>query len=219
MIKAFIFDLDGVITDTAEYHFLSWKRLTDEIGWRFDREINEQLRGVSRLDSIQIIADHNQLNLTSDELNKLANEKNQYYVDSLDQISTDDYLPGVRTLLDDLKSEGVKIGLGSASKNSRKVLEQLEALSYFDVIGDGNSVAKSKPAPDIFLHVAKQLEVEPSESIVVEDAESGVEAAKTGGFHCIGIGPHDRVGKADLVFASTAQATLAKIKSDLSQLF
>ena len=150
MIKGFIFDLDGVITDTAELHYLAWNTLAEQQSWKFDRTINERLRGVSRMDSIRIIQKHNRSELTEDELFKLANLKNEIYVNSLDQISPNDFLPGALELLKKLKPQGFKIALGSASKNSQKVLRQLNALEFFDVIGDGNSVAKSKPAPDVF---------------------------------------------------------------------
>lgn len=219
MIKGFIFDLDGVITDTAELHFLAWKALADEMGWNFDREVNEKLRGVSRLDSIGIIMDHNSVSLPEEEVLTLATKKNDIYVASLDQISPDDYLPGARELLTHLRQEGFKVALGSASKNSTKVLAQLDATKYFDVIGDGNSVSKSKPAPDIFLFGAEKLELKPEECVVYEDAESGVDAAKAGGFHAVGIGPKERVGHADVRFDDMKQATLFEVKSHFKDLF
>ncbi|NJB37552.1 beta-phosphoglucomutase [Croceivirga sp. JEA036] len=219
MIKGFIFDLDGVITDTAELHFLAWKALADEMGWNFDREVNEKLRGVSRLDSIGIIMDHNAVNLPEKEVVELATKKNEIYVASLNQITPEDYLPGARELLTHLRQEGFKVALGSASKNSTKVLAQLDATKYFDVIGDGNSVSKSKPAPDIFLFGAEKLELKPEECVVYEDAESGVDAAKAGGFHAVGIGPKERVGHADVRFDDMKQATLFEVKSHFKDLF
>ncbi|TKD62386.1 beta-phosphoglucomutase [Flavobacterium sp. ASW18X] len=219
MIKGFIFDLDGVITDTAELHFLAWKALADEMGWNFDREVNEKLRGVSRLDSIGIIMDHNAVSLPEKEIVELATKKNEIYVASLNQITPEDYLPGARELLTHLRQEGFKVALGSASKNSTKVLAQLDATKYFDVIGDGNSVSKSKPAPDIFLFGAEKLELKPEECVVYEDAESGVDAAKAGGFHAVGIGPKERVGHADVRFDDMKQATLFEVKSHFKDLF
>ena len=219
MIKGFIFDLDGVITDTAELHYLAWKKLSDDMGWKFDREVNEQLRGVSRMDSINIIKDHNKAEVSEDQLVELATLKNDIYVDSLDQMSPDDYLPGAQELLNLLRKEGFLVALGSASKNSTKVLEQLEAKKYFDVIGDGNSVSKSKPSPDIFLFGAEQLGLRPEECIVYEDAEAGIDAAKSGGFYSVGIGPNERVGHADVRFNTMKEATLFAVKSHFSELF
>ncbi len=219
MIKGFIFDLDGVITDTAELHYLAWNTLAEQQSWKFDRTVNERLRGVSRMDSIRIIQQHNQAELTEDELIELATLKNEIYVGSLNQISPNDYLPGALELLEKLEVQGFKIALGSASKNSQKVLHQLNALEYFDVIGDGNSVAKSKPAPDVFLFAAEQLKLKPEECIVYEDAEAGVDAAKKGGFYTVGIGPSNRVGHANLRFDSMREATLEAVRSFFDDLF
>lgn len=219
MIKGFIFDLDGVITDTAELHFQAWKKLANDMGWEFDREVNEKLRGVSRMDSINIIKNHNNAEVSEEKLVELATLKNDIYVESLDQMTPGDYLPGAQELLNLLRKEGFLVALGSASKNSSKVLEQLEAKKYFDVIGDGNSVTKSKPAPDIFLFGAEQLGLKPEECIVYEDAESGVDAAKAGGFYSVGIGPEERVGHADIRFNAMKDATLFAVKSHFEELF
>ena len=219
MIKGFIFDLDGVITDTAELHFQAWKKLADDMGWQFDREVNEKLRGVSRMDSINVIKDHNNAQVDEEKLGALATLKNDIYVDSLDHMTPNDYLPGAQELLNLLRKEGYLVALGSASRNAIKVLKQLEANKYFDVIGDGNSVSKSKPEPDIFLFGAKALDLKPEECIVYEDAESGIDAAKAGGFHSVGIGPEERVGHADVRFDSMKEATLFEVKSHFSELF
>ncbi len=219
MIKGFIFDLDGVITDTAEQHYVAWKKLSDENGWNFDREVNDKLRGISRLDSIKVILDHNGISLDEKTMLDLATKKNDKYVESLDDVTPDDFLPGTKELLTHLRTEGFHVALGSASKNATKVLQQLNALGYFDVIGDGNSVTQSKPDPAIFLYGAEKLGLQPDECIVFEDAESGVDAAKAGGFHSVGIGPKDRVGHADLRFDTMADATLFEIKSYFQDLF
>ena len=136
MIKGFILDLDGVITDTAELHYLAWNTLAEQMSWKFDRTVNERLRGVSRMDSIRIIQQHNQAELTDNQLFKLATLKNEIYVDSLDELSPKDYLSGALELLEKLKAQGFKIALGSASKNSQKVLHQLNALNYFIKLND-----------------------------------------------------------------------------------
>lgn len=219
MIKGFIFDLDGVITDTAELHYLAWKNLADSMRWAFDREVNEKLRGVSRMDSINIIKEHNGAAVSDEKLVELATLKNDLYVESLNQMTPSDYLPGAQELLNLLRKEGFLVALGSASKNSAKVLTQLGAKKYFDVIGDGNSVSKSKPAPDIFLYGAEKLGLKPDECIVYEDAGSGVDAARSGGFHSVGIGPEERVGHADVRFDTMKEATLYAVKSHFEDLF
>ncbi len=219
MIKGFIFDLDGVITDTAEQHYVAWKRLSDENGWKFDREVNDRLRGISRLDSIKVILQYNGILLDEKTMGNLATQKNVNYVESLDDVTPDDFLPGAKELLTHLRTEGFHVALGSASKNASKVLQQLNALGYFDVIGDGNSVPESKPDPAIFLYGSDKLGLQPDECIVFEDAESGIDAAKTGGFYSVGIGPEERVGHADLRFDTMADATLFEIKSYFKDLF
>jgi len=212
-IQGFIFDLDGVVTDTAEYHFLAWKRLADKLGWNFDREVNERLRGVSRMDSIRIILEHNKASMPDDELSRWANKKNENYVASLQEVTPDDYLPGARELLEEIKAEGFRIALGSSSKNARTVLDRLQALAYFDAIADGNSVSRSKPAPDIFEFAARELVLNPASCIVFEDAESGIDAAIAGGFPNVGIGPQERLGHADVRFDSMEEATLTAVRS------
>lgn len=219
MIKGFIFDLDGIITNTAEQHFLAWKKISDEMGWNFDRRINDQLRGVSRMDSIQVILDHNNVHLDEEALLELTTKKNKMYLEGLNAITPNDFLPGAKELLTHVRTEGFQVALGSASKNAPKVLEQLNALGYFDVIGDGNSVTKSKPDPNIFLYGANKMGLRPEECIVLEDAESGIDAAKAGGFYSVGIGPKERVGHANLRFDSMGEATLFEIKSYFKDLF
>lgn len=219
MIKGFIFDLDGVITDTAELHYEAWKKLSDEMGWQFDRQLNEALRGISRMDSMQLIVEHNKVDLDRDSLLELADKKNKIYVERLEGMTEEDYLPGARELLTHLRTEGFGVALGSSSKNALKVLRQLNAVRYFDFIGDGNTVDRSKPAPDIFLHAAEQLKLPPNRCLVIEDAEKGIDAAKAGGFYSVGIGPKERVGHADLRFDSMKEATLFELKSHFKDLF
>ncbi|WP_420601061.1 beta-phosphoglucomutase [Flagellimonas sp.] len=219
MIKGFIFDLDGVITDTAALHYVAWKKLADEMGWAFDHDVNDKLRGISRTDSIKVILDHNSTSLDEHKLEELAAKKNDIYVASLETMTSEDYLPGAKELLTHLRTEGFAVALGSASKNAEKVLNQLNATPYFDVIGDGHSVSNSKPAPDIFLYGAEKLNLQPEECIVFEDAESGIDAAKAGGFYSVGIGPKDRVGHADLRFDTMGDATLFEVKAHFKELF
>ena len=199
-IEGFIFDLDGVITDTAEYHFKSWQKLADEEDLFFNREVNEQLRGVSRMESMDIILDGKKV---SEDLKKeWTDRKNAYYQEYLEEISKDDILDDMEAKIERLKADGFKIAVGSSSRNARKVLKHLQISDLFDTIADGNSVDNAKPAPDLFLHAAKNLGLEPEKCVVLEDAESGVEAALAANMKAVGVGPETRVGKAHLVYAN-----------------
>lgn len=211
MCKAFIFDLDGVITDTAELHFQAWDRLCQEQGWYFDRDINEQLRGVSRQDSLKIILDGREVD--EETFERSLKQKNDYYLELLGGITNKDILPGIETLLLELNAKGIKVALASASKNARSILHKLGLTALFDAIGDGWSVNRSKPAPDVFIHAAGQVGVNVNECVVVEDAEAGVEAARNAGMKVIGIGPQERVGQADWVVPSTELVTLSLINT------
>lgn len=205
--------------DTAELHYEAWKKLSDGMQWKFDRELNDSLRGISRLDSIKTIMDHNGIDLDRETVLELSEKKNKIYVESLESLGEGDYLPGARELLTHLRNEGFGVALGSASKNAVKVLQRLNAIRYFDFIGDGNTVEKSKPAPDIFLFAADRLKLPPERCLVIEDAEKGIDAAKAGGFHTVGIGPEERVGHADIRFDSMKEATLFELKSHFKEYF
>jgi beta-phosphoglucomutase len=185
-IKGVIFDLDGVLTDTAEYHYRGWKRLADEVGIAFDREANEALRGISRRDSLLKIL--GEVTVSEAELQEMMERKNRYYLEFIEGISPADLLPGVSNLLDELKAAGIKIALGSASKNARDVIRRLGITDRIEAIADGYSVVNPKPAPDVFLHAAEQLGLSPVECIVVEDADAGVEAAIAAGMLAVKLG-------------------------------
>ncbi len=202
MIHAFIFDLDGVITDTAEYHYRAWKRLTDEEGLPFTREDNEALRGVSRRESLRLILKGH--DYREEKLQEMMSRKNGYYLEFLKDITQRDVLPGAQELLEELRAAGLKTALGSASRNAREVVGRLGVKALFDAISDGDSVKRQKPAPDLFLHAAQQLGLLPGECVVVEDAAAGIEAARAGGFRSIGLGPRERVGGANAIFPSLA---------------
>ncbi len=215
-IKGVIFDLDGVITDTAEYHYLAWQRLADEEGLPFNREANEELRGVSRRGSLlKITGDKH---YTEDQIQEMMERKNRYYVESIENISPKDLLPGALELLQELRDAGIKIALGSASKNARPVVEKLGIAKYMDVIADGFSVTEPKPAPDLFLFAAKELGLAPSECIVVEDAGAGIEAAHAGGIIAVGLGPKERVGEAEIVLPSLENVHWQDLQAKLSSL-
>ena len=202
MIQAFIFDLDGVITDTAEYHYRGWKRLADEEGLPFSREDNEHLRGVPRRESLMLILKDRVY--PEEKILEMMERKNNYYLAFIKEITPRDLLPGAKELLQEIRAAGLKNALGSASKNAGEVIERLGIRDLFDAISDGFSVERQKPAPDLFLHAAGQLGILPAECVVVEDAAAGIEAAIAGGFRSVGLGPRERVGRAEVVFPNLA---------------
>ena len=199
-IKGIIFDLDGVLTDTAEYHYRGWKRLADEEGIPFTREDNELLRGIPRRESLMLIL-KNRI-YPEEKILEMMERKNNYYLEFIREVSPKDLLPGARELLEEIRRVGLRSALGSASKNAPDVVRRLGIENLLDAISDGNSVARQKPAPDLFLHAARQLNLKPEECVVVEDAAAGIEAARAGGFHMVGLGPPERVGQADVMFPS-----------------
>lgn len=211
--RAFIFDLDGVITDTAEFHYLSWKRLADEEGIPFTRQDNEVLRGVSRRESLNRMLKGRPI----DEATAQAwmTRKNGYYVDYLQQITPENRLPGVMRFLQEAKSAGLLLGVGSASRNARPVLEKLQLVATFDAVGDGYSVANTKPAPDLFIWVAGRLNLPPYQAVVFEDAEAGIDAALAGGFYAVGLGSAN-VHHAHVVIPNLAEAHAADLLARLS---
>jgi beta-phosphoglucomutase len=208
-IKAFIFDLDGVLTDTAEYHYRGWKRLADEIGVPFTREENEALRGIPRRESLLTLLKGREF--PEAQLQEFMERKNAYYLEFIREISPADVLPGARALLEEIRAAGLKSALGSASKNASEVLERLGIARLLDSVSDGNSVERQKPAPDIFLHAAAQLGLPPRECVVVEDAAAGIEAAQAGGFWALGLGPQARVAKAHRILPSLENVRLADL--------
>ena len=209
MIQGFIFDLDGVLTDTSEFHYLGWQRLADEEGLSFSREINETLRGIPRRASLLMILKGR--SVPEEKILEMMERKNNYYLELVRGITPGDLLPGARELLEEIHAAGLKSALGSASKNAREVIQRLGIESLLDAVADGSSVEHQKPAPDLFLHAAAQLELPPEECVVVEDAAAGIEAAQAGGFQSLGLGPVERVGNADIVLASLEGAKLGEI--------
>ena len=189
-LKAVIFDLDGVLTDTAEYHYLAWQRLAEEEGLSFSRDVNEKLRGVSRRDSLLLILDGK--TVAEDELQGMMARKNDYYRQLLEKVSPADLLPGVSVLLDALDAAGLPYALASASKNAPDVVARLGIAERLTVIADGNSVSRQKPAPDLFRYAAARLRLPPADCLVVEDAEAGVAAAVAAGMPVLALGPAER---------------------------
>lgn len=196
-MKAVIFDLDGVIVSTDDYHFRAWQKMADEENIYFDRKINERLRGVSRMESLEIILERAERHYTEEEKAKLAERKNYYYRNFLNDLSPKDILPGVMKVLEELKAQGIKIAIGSSSKNTPIILEKIGLGEFFDAVADGNEIKNSKPDPEVFLLAAKKLGISPKECLVVEDAEAGVEAALKGGMKALGVGSASNSEKAD----------------------
>ncbi len=198
-IKACIFDLDGVIVDTAKYHYIAWKALANKLGFDFTLEDNERLKGVSRMRSLEILLEIGKIELSQKEMEKLAQKKNEQYVKYIVKMTADEILPGVVDFISELKEQNIKIALGSASKNAVLILEQINLLHVFDALVDGTKVKSAKPNPEIFLKGADELGISPDNCVVFEDAEAGIEAAINAGMRSIGIGSPSNLGKANKV--------------------
>jgi beta-phosphoglucomutase len=207
--RAVIFDLDGVLTDTAEYHYRGWQRLADEEGIPFDRSRNEALRGVSRNESLLLLLDGREV--TDEAFAEMADRKNGYYLEYLQDMSPADLLPGAVELVEDAKARGLKVAIGSSSKNAGFVLDALGITAMFDAVADGHSVERAKPEPDLFLEAAQLLGVPPETCVVIEDAESGVDAALAAGMIAVGVGPQERVGHAPHRFATVEDIDLDQV--------
>lgn len=203
--KAIIFDLDGVIVDTAKFHFLAWKNLAETLGIPFDKEQNEQLKGVSRVDSLKKILSWGNKRISDERFNELLIQKNEEYLSYVQKMDASEILPGVLERLKMLKKTGIPIALGSASKNAKTILEQVGLLEYFDVIVDGNEVSKAKPNPEVFLNAAKLMGVIAKDAIVFEDALAGVEAANAAKMTSVGIGDANILHEADFNFEDFTQ--------------
>ncbi len=200
MKKAFIFDLDGVIVDTARYHFLAWQKLAQELGIEFTPEHNEELKGVSRVRSLDIILELGKVTASQEDKNRWLVQKNEDYLAYLVNIDQSEVLPGVMPILQFLKEKNQSIALGSASKNARPILEKTGIIHYFDAIVDGNDVTNAKPDPEVFLQAAKLLGATPENSIVFEDSVAGIQAANNANMTSIGIGEQSILHEAKYIF-------------------
>ena len=198
-IKACIFDLDGVIVDTATFHYKAWKRLANELGFDLTPEQNEQLKGISRMKSLDILLDIGNYKASKEKKQELADKKNKWYRAYIKEMKPEDILPGTLDLFDDLKKADIKIGVGSASKNARTILHQIKIEEYLDSIVDGNKVSKAKPDPEVFLKGVEELHEKPENCVVFEDAKSGIQAANSGGMLSVGVGSKDILYEADMV--------------------
>lgn len=214
--KGFIFDLDGVIVDTAKYHYLAWKELANQLGINFTEEHNELLKGVSRVKSLEILLGVGDVTLSDTEKATYMEEKNTRYLEYVAKMDESEILPGIKELLAFLKENKIPFSLGSASKNARVILEGVNLLDAFTAIVDGNDVSKAKPDPEVFLIAAQKLKLEPKNCIVIEDAAAGIEAAKRANMKSVGIGEEEMLGAADVLLDSTAKLTVALAKELLN---
>ena len=217
MIEACIFDLDGVIVDTAVYHYQAWKRLANELGFDFTEAQNERLKGISRMRSLELILEWGGIHKTAAEQQALATRKNDWYVEMINQMTPQGILPGAKEFLEQVRSAGLKTALGSASKNSSAILERTGLLPLFDAIVDGNTVTASKPDPEVFLKGAAALGIAPAHCVVFEDAIAGIEAAKAAGMKSVGIGERETLTGADTVVPGLKFMSIEKLNKLAAQ--
>jgi beta-phosphoglucomutase len=214
-IAAVIFDLDGVITNTVYFHYLSWQRLADEEGIPFDKMTHDrEMLGLNREDALCYLLGDRQISLERQQL--LLRRKNNYYLESIDQLNCENILPGISNLLMELRGAKIKIALGSSSKNAKLVLQRLGIINFFDFIADGHSVPDLKPAPDIFLYVAEALKIPPDRCLVIEDAPAGIIAALMAGMWVLGVGPFNRLAQAHLVLPTLAEISWSDILAKIN---
>jgi beta-phosphoglucomutase len=219
MIEACLFDLDGVVVDTAKYHFIAWKALAEELGFEFTIEDNERLKGVSRMQSLEILLEVGGLKFSQAEKLAMAEKKNELYVSFIEKMTPEETLPGVEKFLQELRDNGIKVGLGSASKNAPMILKRIELSGMFDAIVDGNSITEAKPNPEVFLKGAEELGVLPENCVVFEDAIAGIEAAQIANMYSVGIGDPETLGFADLVIPGFEGFTIEKLMNELKAPF
>ena len=217
MKKAVIFDLDGVITDTALFHFQAWKKLAHQLGLTFTEQDNEKLKGIDRMNSLRLIIKDSDLHFSDDELDELAEQKNKHYQSLIAQMNEQDIFPGVADLIGDLKTRGYLLGVASVSKNADFVLQRLKITHLFDYVADASKIAHSKPDPEIFLTVAENLQVLPANCVGIEDAIAGVSAIKAAGMPAIGVGAADALHEADIVLGETGQISWQMIDQLLAK--
>ena len=218
-MRGFIFDLDGVIVDTAKYHYLAWKNLADRLGISFTEEDNERFKGVSRARCLEILLEMGAVSVTNQQFEAWLVEKNADYLDYISNMDAREILPGVQEILELLKNQNFPLALGSASKNARPILEKVGLLSYFDAVVDGNDAVKAKPDPQVFLMAAERIGVSPEQCVVFEDAQAGIQAANAAGMLSIGIGDSGVLSEAYKVFNNFTEidqnfmALLSQLKS------
>nr|WP_288452630.1 beta-phosphoglucomutase [uncultured Anaerostipes sp.] len=213
MKKGFVFDLDGVITDTAEFHYVAWKELADSIGITIDLQFNEQLKGISRMDSLERILAYGgkENDYTAEQKEEMAADKNANYVKLLDDLSPADLLPGVKAFLDAAKEMNVPCSLASASKNAPFILKKLGVYDYFDAIVDPATLKKGKPDPEIFVRAAELIHIDPSEAVGFEDAQAGIEGIKGAGMYAVGVEGNEPLTEADMTIKSFEELNVSDL--------
>ena len=212
-LRGCIFDLDGVIVDTAKYHFMAWSRLAKELGFEFTLEDNEALKGVSRMASLEILLSKGGISVSEQDKELLATRKNSWYVEFISGMKPDEILPGSVNFLRTLRVEGIFTAIGSASKNAGTILNGIGLREMFDVIIDGNKISKAKPDPEVFLKGAEEMKLSPSQCVVFEDARAGIEAAIAGGMKCVGVGSPELLCRADLVIPDLRKITIKQLRN------
>jgi len=217
MLKACLFDLDGVIVDTARYHYVAWREIAEELGFVFTEEDNEKLKGVSRIRSLEILLEIGGISLDDESKTLLAQKKNSLYLQYVLKMRPDEVLPGAREFLTDCRNNNLGIGLGSASKNATTILNLLQITHLFDAIIDGNKVTEAKPDPEVFLTGARELGVLPQNCVVFEDAEAGIEAAIAANMFSVGIGNPVILKKADFVASGLKNLSVKKLIAKLER--
>lgn len=211
-IKGCIFDLDGVIVDTAKYHFLAWKRLADQLEINFTEQDNERLKGISRMDSLEIILEIGKKKLDKGLKEKYAALKNKWYIEYISKMTPGEILPGSIEFLNELRGAGIKTALGSASKNTPMILERVGLKKLFDAVADGNIVRKAKPDPEVFLVAARMINADPAHCVVFEDAVAGVQAAINAGMTCVGVGSAKVLTEAHYIISGLNEMSLKKLR-------
>lgn len=215
LVEACLFDLDGVLVDTAKYHYLAWKRLAEELGFDFTEQDNERLKGVSRMASLNILLSIGEVSLEEDTKLELAERKNNWYVDMISRMDQSEILPGALEFLQECRNNGIKVALGSASKNAMTILNNTGLTPYFDAIIDGTKTAAAKPDPEVFTLGAAELGIAAGACIVFEDAEAGIEAAIAAGMRSVGIGSEESLGRANLVIPSLEHLSFKRLIAGL----
>ncbi len=211
--KAIIFDLDGVIVDTAKYHYIAWRKIANDLGFDFSEKENEALKGVSRVQSLEYLLEKGDIDLSQTEKDKLLVSKNEQYLSLISDMDESEMLPGIQELLFALHKAKISFALGSASKNARRILEALHLTDLFSAIVDGTNVSKAKPDPEVFVIAARKICYVPKNCIVIEDSKAGIEAANSGNMISVGIGSEEVLGTADYVLKDTSELTMKFLKS------
>ena len=212
-IKACIFDLDGVIVDTAKYHYKAWKRLANELGFDLTPEQNEKMKGISRMESLDMLLEIGNQEASRRDKKKLADIKNSWYREYIGEMQPQDLLPGALEFLEELTEEHILIAIGSASRNAPTIVRQVQIGTYLDALIDGSKVKKGKPDPEVFLKAAEEIGAEPEHCVVFEDAQAGIEAARNGGMRVIGVGSDKVLHDADMIIPGLDHINLEKLKT------